>query len=84
MTHIVKLFMQVKYNSLRAIYILNITNKTYFRSCALFHILDLLRIDPTSFGGGGREQRKVCKDPDICSFRVASKRGLFHVNSRNQ
>ena len=58
--------------------------KTYFRIRALFHILVLLRVDPTSFGGGGRGQRKVCKDPDICSFRVASKRGLFHVNSRNQ
>ena len=84
MTHIAKLFMRVKYNRLHVIYILYITNKTYFRNCALFHILDLLRIDPTSFGGGGRGQRKVCKDPDICSFRVDTTRGLFHVNSRNQ
>ena len=84
MTHMVKLFMRVKYYSLYVFHTLYITNKTYFRIRALFHILDLLQIDPTSFGGGGRGQRKVCKDPDICSFRVDSKRGLFHVNSRNQ
>ena len=45
--------MQAKYNRLDVIYIARITNKTYFRNCALFPILDLLRIDPTSFGGGG-------------------------------
>ena len=84
MTHIVKYFMRVKYKLIYVIYTIYITNKTYFRSCTLFHISDQLRIDPTSFGGGGRGQREICKDPDICSFRVYTTRGLFHVNSRNQ
>ena len=77
MTHIVKLFMRVKYNSLHVIYILNITNKTYFRNCALFHILDLLRIDPTSFGGGGREQGRFAKFRIFAVIRVSAKRGYF-------
>ena len=44
--------MRVKYNSSYAFCTLYITNKTPFRIRVLFHILDLLRIDPTSFGGG--------------------------------
>ena len=80
MTHIVKLFMRVKYNSLYVIYTLNITNKTYFRNCALFHILDLLRIDPTSFGGGGRGQGRFARFRIFAVIRVGVKKGLFHVN----
>ena len=45
-THVVKLFMRVKYNSLYVFHTLYITNKTYFRIRALFHILVLLRVDP--------------------------------------
>ena len=77
MTHIVKLFMRVKYNRLHVIYILYITNKTYFRNCALFHILDLLRIDPTSFGGGGRGQGRFARIQIFAVIRVDAKRGYF-------
>ena len=84
MIHIVKLFMRVKYNSLYVLYILNITNKTYFRNCTLFHILDRLRIDPTSFGGGGRGQGRFAKIQIFAVIRVDAKRGLFHVYSCGQ
>ena len=77
MTHIIKLFMRVKYNSLHVIYILNITNKTYFRNCELFHVLDRLRIDPTSFGGGGRGQRRCARIQIFAVIRVDAKRGYF-------
>ena len=77
MTHIVKLFMRVKYNSLYIFYILHIRNKTYFRNCALFHILVLLRIDPTSFGGGGREQGRFAKFRIFAVIRVSAKGGYF-------
>ena len=60
-THIVKLFRWIKYYRLRTLHIWNIANKTSFRSCTLFHIFDLLQIDPTSFGGGGREQGRFAK-----------------------
>ena len=76
-THIVKKFMRVKYNRLHVIYIVRITNKIYFRSCALFRILDLLRIDPTSFCGGGEEAEKVCKIWIFAVIRVSAKRGYF-------
>ena len=59
--YIVKLFIQVKYNMLHVIYILLMSNKRYFRICTYFHILVLMPIDPTSFGGGGWDQGRFAK-----------------------
>ena len=70
--------MRAKYNRLDVIYIARITNKTYFRNCALFPILDLLRIDPTSFGGGGGERpRRFAKIQIFAVIRVSAKKGYF-------
>ena len=77
MTHMIKLFIRVKYNRLHVIYILNITNKTFFRNCALFHTLVLLWVDPTSFGGGGRGQGMFARFRIFAVIRVGAKRGYF-------
>ena len=77
MTHMVKLFMRVKYYSLYVFHTLYITNKTYFRIRALFHILVLLRIDPTSFGGGGRGQGRFARFRIFAVIRVGAKKGYF-------
>ena len=76
-THVVKLFMRVKYNRLHVIHILYITNKTYFRIRALFRILVLLQVDPTSFGGGWWEQGRFAKFRIFAVIRVNAKRGYF-------
>ena len=77
MTHIAKLFMGVKYYRSYVFQTLYITNKTYFRIHVLFHILDLLRIDPTSFGGGGRGQGRFARFRIFAVIRVSAKRGYF-------
>ena len=76
-THVVKLFMQVKYNSLYVFHTLYITNKIYFRIRAVFHILVPLRVDPTSFGGGWWEQGRFAKFRIFAVIRVNAKRGYF-------
>ena len=76
-THVVKLFIRVKYNRLHIFHTLYITNKTYFRIRALFHILVLLRVDPTSFGGGWWERGRFAKFRIFAVIRVNAKRGYF-------
>ena len=83
-THTVKLFMYIKYYRLRTLHIWNIANKTSHISCTLFHNFRSVANWPGLFWRRGEGARKVCQNPDICSFRVNTKRGLFHVNSRNQ
>ena len=75
-THIVKLFRWIKYYRLRTLHIWNIANKTSFRSCTLFHISDLLQIDPTSFGGGGREQGRFAKIQIFAVLELIRKGGI--------
>ena len=53
--YIVNEFIQVKYNNFYDIHILLTINKSYFRIYTYFHILVLMRTDPTYFGGGGWE-----------------------------
>ena len=84
MTHIAKLFMRVKYRKTNTFCTLYINNKTPFRLRALFQIFDLLRMDPTSFGGGGRRQGRFAKIQIFAVIRVDAKRGLFHVYSCGQ
>ena len=69
--------MRVKYNSSYVFCTLYITNKTPFRIRVLFHILDLLRVDPASFGGGGRGQGRFEKIRIFAVIRVSVKRGYF-------
>ena len=83
-THINKLYMYIKYYSLRTLRILNIANKTSHISCTLFHNFRSVANWPGLFWRRGGEARKVCQNPDICSFRVNTKRGLFRVKLRSQ
>ena len=69
-THIVKLYMYIKYYCLRTLHIWNIANKTSFISCTLFHIFGSVANWPGLFWRRGEGARKVCQNPDICSFRV--------------
>ena len=83
-THINKLYMYIKYYSLRTLRILNIANKTSHISCTLFHNFRSVANWPGLFWRRGEGARKVCQNPDICSFRVNTKRGLFRVKLRSQ
>ena len=76
-THIIKLFIRVKYNVLYVFHALYITNKTFFRIRALFHILVLLWVDPTSFGGGWWRQGRFANFQIFPVNRVNVKRGYF-------
>ena len=76
-THIVKLYMYIKYYRLRTLHIWNIANKTSHISCTLFHNFRSVANWPGLFWRRGEGARKVCQNPDICSFRVNTKRGYF-------
>ena len=58
-------------------HILFITIKSYFGIYTHFHIIVVMRTDPTSFGGGGWEQGRFAKSSYLQFTRVIAKRGYF-------